>query len=67
MTKKEPKSDARLSEFDWHELFPIFLHYIKVFLKPMKHHLVAINFHRCNRADQILTYERQIVIWFLVI
>ena len=25
MTKKEPKSDARLSEFDWHDLSLIFL------------------------------------------
>ena len=35
-TKKEPKSDARLSEFDWHDLSPIFLaimllHNLKVF------------------------------------
>ena len=25
ITKKEPKSDARLSKFDWHDLSPIFL------------------------------------------
>ena len=36
MTKKEPKSNARLSKFDWHDLSPIFLatmvlHNLKVF------------------------------------
>ena len=25
ITKKEPKSDDRLSKFDWHDLSPIFL------------------------------------------
>jgi hypothetical protein len=41
ITKKEPKSDARLSEFEWH------------------HYLLAI-----HRADQILTCECQMRIWF---
>ena len=26
ITKKDPKSDARLSEFDWHDLSPFFGH-----------------------------------------
>ena len=39
ITKKEPKSDARVSKFDWHDLSPIFLatmllHNLKVFQKP---------------------------------
>ena len=25
ITKKEPKSEARVSKFDWHDLFPFFL------------------------------------------
>ena len=25
ITKKEPKSEARVSKFDWHDLSPIFL------------------------------------------
>ena len=46
MTKKEPKSDARLSEFDWHDLSSIFLvimllHNLKVFQNPIKHDLLA--------------------------
>ena len=46
ITKKEPKSDYRLSKFDWHHLSPIFLaimllHNLKVFQKPIKHHLLA--------------------------
>ena len=48
ITKKEPKSDARVSKFDWHDLSPIFLatmllHILKVFQKPIKHHLLAIH------------------------
>ena len=47
VTNKEPKSDDLLSKFDWHNLSPIFLtimllHNLKVFQKPIKHHLVAI-------------------------
>ena len=67
ITKKEPKSDDRLSKFDWYNLSPIFLarmlyHCLKVFQKSIKHHLLAI--HRYNRADQILTYDHQLLIWF---
>ncbi len=48
ITKKEPKSDDRLSKFDWHDLSPIFLaimllHNLKVFKKPTKYHLLAIH------------------------
>ena len=68
--KKEPKSNNRLSKFDWHNLSPIFwaimfLHKPKVFWKPIKNHLLAIHWY--NRADQILTYDHQMLIWFLVI
>ena len=40
-------------------------HNSKVFEKPKNHHLLAI--HGCNKADQILTYDGQMLIWFLVI
>ena len=68
ITKKEPNSDDCLSKFDWHELSPILLaimllRNLKVFYKPIKHDLLAI--HWCNRADQISTYECQMLIWFL--
>ena len=48
ITKKEPKSDSRVSKFDWHDLAPIFLavmlpHNLKVFWKPIKHHLLVIH------------------------
>ena len=48
ITKKEPKSDACLSEFDWHDVSPIYLaimllQNLKVFQKPIKHHLLAID------------------------
>ena len=41
VTKKEPKSDDRLSKFDWHDLSTIFggnnaSHNLKVFYKPIK-------------------------------
>ena len=40
ITKKEPKSDDRLSKFDWHDLSPIeklmLLHNLKVFKEPIK-------------------------------
>jgi hypothetical protein len=65
ITKKEPKSEAR----DWHELSPIFLatmlfHNLKLFLKPIKNHLIAIHWY--NRADQILIYEPQMLIWLVM-
>ena len=48
ITKKEPKSDALLSKFDWHDSSPIVLAIIllcnlKVFQKQLKHHLLAIH------------------------
>ena len=37
VTKKEPKSDDRLSKFDWHDLSTINAsHNLKVFYKPIK-------------------------------
>ena len=62
--------ENHLSKFDWYDLSPIFvvmmlLHNLKLFQKPMKHHLLAI--HWCNRANQILTYDCQMLVWFLVI
>ena len=62
---------CNLSKFDWHDFSPTFLaimllRNLKEFEKPKKkHHLLAI--HGYNKADQILTYDRQILIWFLVI
>ena len=59
ITKKEPKSDNRLSKFDRDDLSPIFVTIVllhiqpKIFLDVNKHHLLLI--HGCNRADQILT------------
>ena len=41
------------------------LHTQSVFYKPIKHHLLF--FHAYKRADQILTYDRQMLILFLVI
>jgi hypothetical protein len=48
ITKKEPKSEAHVSKFYWHYLSSNFLatmllHNLKVFLKPIKHHLLAIH------------------------
>ena len=69
-TKKEPKYDDCLSKFDWHDLSPIFLavmllHNLKVTNRPIKHHLLTIDWY--NWADQVLTYDRQMLIWFIVI
>ena len=63
ITKKEPKSEARVSKFDWHDLSPIFLaimllHNLKVFQKRIKHYLQAL--HRYNRSDQILTFDHRL-------
>ena len=40
------------------------LHNLKVFQKPIQHHWLAI--HLYNKADQILTYDCQMLIWFVV-
>ena len=63
ITQKEPKSDDRLIKFDQHDVGPIFLalwllHNLKAFQNPTQHHWY-------NKADQILTYDRKIFIWFL--
>ena len=48
ITQKEPKFEAHVSKFDYHDLSPIFLatlllHNPKVFQKPIIHHLLAIH------------------------
>ena len=48
IAKKQPKSYDCLSKFDWLDLSPIsltitLLHNLKVFKKPIKHHLLAIH------------------------
>ena len=42
MTKKEPKSEARVSKFDWHYFHFFWPHNLNVFLKPIKHDLLTI-------------------------
>ena len=61
-------TDDFLSKFDRHDLSPIFLtilllHNLKVIQKPIIHHLLIIHWY--SRADQTLTYNRQMLIWFL--